>query len=51
MDAVRAALKQVLAGHEPYPAVVVDRFWNLVDANQAAAFFMEGAPPELLEPR
>jgi hypothetical protein len=30
--------------------VVVDRFWNLIDANQAAGFFMEGAPPELLEP-
>ncbi|MFC4053837.1 helix-turn-helix domain-containing protein [Actinomadura syzygii] len=50
MDSVRAALKQVLDGHEPYPAVVVDRFWNLVDANGAAAFFMEGAAPELLEP-
>ncbi|XVQ15227.1 helix-turn-helix domain-containing protein [Spirillospora sp. CA-255316] len=50
MDSVRAALRQVLQGHEPYPAVVVDRFWNLIDANAAAAFFMEGAPPELLEP-
>ncbi|MEW2359409.1 helix-turn-helix transcriptional regulator [Spirillospora sp. NPDC029432] len=50
MDSVRAALRQVLRGHEPYPAVVVDRFWNLIDANQAAGFFMEGAPPELLEP-
>lgn len=50
MDSVRAALRQVLAGHEPYPAVVVDRFWNLIDANGAAALFMEGAPPELLEP-
>ncbi|SFO47791.1 MULTISPECIES: helix-turn-helix domain-containing protein [Actinomadura] len=50
MDTVRAALRQVLEGHEPYPAVVVDRFWNLIDANGAAAFFMEGAPPELLEP-
>jgi transcriptional regulator with XRE-family HTH domain len=50
MDTVRAALRQVLDGHEPYPAVVVDRFWNLIDANGAAAFFMEGAPPELLEP-
>ncbi len=50
MDAVRAALRQVLNGHEPYPAVVVDRFWNLVDANGAAALFMEGAAPELLEP-
>ncbi|RAY11180.1 transcriptional regulator [Actinomadura craniellae] len=50
MDAVRVALRQVLAGHEPYPAVVVDRFWNLIDANAAAGFFLEGAPPELLEP-
>ncbi|MFB4316994.1 helix-turn-helix domain-containing protein [Actinomadura sp. 21ATH] len=50
MDSVRAALRQVLRGHEPYPAVVVDRFWNLIDANGAAGFFMEGAPPELLEP-
>lgn len=50
MDSVRAALRQVLTGHEPYPAVVVDRFWNLIDANDAARFFMEGAPPELLEP-
>lgn len=50
MDTVRAALKRVLNGHEPYPAVVVDRFWNLIDANGAAAFFMEGAAPELLKP-
>ncbi|HEY8481904.1 MAG TPA: helix-turn-helix transcriptional regulator [Spirillospora sp.] len=50
MDSVRAALRQVLDGHEPYPAVVVDRFWNLIDANAAAALFTEGAPPELLEP-
>jgi transcriptional regulator with XRE-family HTH domain len=50
MDSVRAALRQVLRGHEPYPAVVVDRFWNLIDANEAAGFFMEGAPPELLVP-
>ncbi|MBA8952474.1 transcriptional regulator with XRE-family HTH domain [Actinomadura namibiensis] len=50
MDAVRTALRQVLNGHEPYPAVVVDRFWNLIDANGAAALFLEGAAPHLLEP-
>ncbi|HEX2315426.1 MAG TPA: helix-turn-helix transcriptional regulator [Thermomonospora sp.] len=50
MDSVRAALRQLLTGHEPYPAVVVDRYWNLIDANAAAGFFMEGAAPELLEP-
>src|SRR5215468_1523644 len=27
---IRASLRQVLAGHEPYPAVVVDRGWNLL---------------------
>ncbi len=50
MDSVREALRQVLRGHEPFPAVVVDRFWNLIEANAAAALFMEGASPELLEP-
>ncbi|KAB2352811.1 helix-turn-helix domain-containing protein [Actinomadura rudentiformis] len=50
MDSVRSALRLVLDAHEPFPAVVVDRFWNLIDANGAAALFMEGAPPELLEP-
>src|SRR3954451_16635122 len=33
MGPVREALDRVLAGHEPYPAVVVDRGWNLVAAN------------------
>src|SRR5918998_754639 len=30
---VREALDVVLHGHEPYPAVAVDRAWNLVAAN------------------
>jgi len=51
MSAVRGAVRQVLAGHEPYPAVVVDRGWNLVDANGSVALFTEGADPELLAPR
>jgi transcriptional regulator with XRE-family HTH domain len=50
MSPVRAAIAQVLAGHEPYPAVVVDREWNLVDANSAAALFMTGIAAHLLEP-
>src|SRR3954454_1304645 len=32
LAAVRAAVRHVLTGHEPYPAVAVDRGWNLVDA-------------------
>src|SRR5215213_10129179 len=50
MTAVRAALRQVLAGHEPYPALVVDRSWNLVEANRSIALFTAGLPPELLAP-
>ena len=50
MAAVRAALRQVLAGHEPYPAVVVDRAWNLVDANAAVAVLVGQADPALLVP-
>src|SRR5204863_4852028 len=50
LAAVRTALRQVLTGHEPYPAVVVDRGWNLVDANASVALFTDGLPAELLAP-
>jgi len=33
---VRNALDRMLAKQEPYPAVVIDRMWNLFDSNQAA---------------
>jgi transcriptional regulator with XRE-family HTH domain len=35
MQSVRAALDLLLAHHEPYPAIVVDRAWNLFMANAA----------------
>ena len=47
---VREAVHHVLAGHEPYPAVVVDRSWHLVDASSGVALLTEGVAPELLEP-
>lgn len=50
LAAVRAAVRRVLAGHEPYPAVAVDRSWNLVDANAGLALFTAGVSPELLVP-
>jgi transcriptional regulator with XRE-family HTH domain len=50
MRPVREALERFLAAHEPYPAVVVDRHWNLVLANRAVALLVEGVAPELLEP-
>ncbi|MGY2127738.1 helix-turn-helix domain-containing protein [Blastococcus sp. SYSU DS0617] len=50
MAAVRAALDLVLAAYEPFPALAVDRSWNLVAANRAVAMLLEGTAPHLLEP-
>jgi len=50
LQAVRDALKRVLDGHEPYPAAVVNRWWELVDANAGIALFTGDVSPELLEP-
>ncbi len=51
MDPVRDALDLILGGHEPYPAVIVDRAWNLVSGNGAAlSLFTAGVAPALLEP-
>lgn len=50
MTAVRAAIRQVLAGHEPYPAVVVDRAWNLVDANGSLSLLTDLMASRLLAP-
>jgi transcriptional regulator with XRE-family HTH domain len=46
----REAVRLVLAGHEPYPALAVDRHWNLVAANQAVAPFFVGVAPALTQP-
>ena len=50
MAPVREALDLVLGGHEPYPAAVVDRWWEMVAANSGIALLTEGVAPELLEP-
>ena len=50
MKPVREALDLVLRGHEPYPAVVVDRGWNMVAANSSVGVLTEGVAPGLLAP-
>jgi len=50
MGPVREAIDRVLRGHEPYPAVVVDRHWGLVAANRAVPLLIGGAADHLLEP-
>jgi transcriptional regulator with XRE-family HTH domain len=49
---VREALDHILARHEPYPAVVVDRAWNFVAANSAMRGLIGevAIDPALLEP-
>jgi hypothetical protein len=49
MGPVRDAIDQVLRGHEPYPALVVDRHWGLVAANRPLGALLEGVAPHLLE--
>ena len=39
MRAVTGALERMLRQHEPFPAVVMDRAWNVVMANEAAPCF------------
>jgi transcriptional regulator with XRE-family HTH domain len=46
----RQAIDQVLAGHEPYPALAVDRHWTLVTANAASQRLMGDVDPALLHP-
>jgi transcriptional regulator with XRE-family HTH domain len=51
MTPVRDALDKILNAHQPYPAVIVDRRWDLVAANQAAlSVLTEGVDPVLLAP-
>ena len=50
LEPVRRAVAQVLTGIEPFPAAVIDRWWNLVASNRQIGVFLEGVAPELLEP-
>lgn len=50
LGGVRQALRLVLAGHEPCPALVINRYWEMLDANSAVAALAQGCAPELLRP-
>jgi transcriptional regulator with XRE-family HTH domain len=43
--AARQAVDLVLAGHEPYPALAIDRHWTLVAANGAVGRLIAGVDP------
>uniref|UniRef100_UPI0038BD8C0A helix-turn-helix domain-containing protein n=1 Tax=Paraburkholderia bannensis TaxID=765414 RepID=UPI0038BD8C0A len=48
LAAAREAVELVLRGHEPYPALAVDRHWNIVASNGALAPLIGDASPALL---
>ncbi|HEY2053857.1 MAG TPA: helix-turn-helix transcriptional regulator [Solirubrobacterales bacterium] len=50
LEPVRTAIDQVLAGQDPYPALVVDRHWELITANRGLGLVTDGVAPHLLEP-
>ena len=51
MAAAREAIGMVLQGHEPFPALAVDRHWNLLASNAALAPLLAGIMDEaLLQP-
>lgn len=49
MASARRAVDLVLKGHEPFPALAVDRHWNLVAHNALVPMLMAGAAPELVK--
>jgi len=50
LTAAKDALERVLRAHEPYPALVFDRRWNIVMTNRAVDPFFEHVSPDLLKP-
>jgi transcriptional regulator with XRE-family HTH domain len=50
LASARTAVDLVLRGHEPYPALAVDRHWTMVAANRAVARLIGGAAAALLKP-
>jgi transcriptional regulator with XRE-family HTH domain len=50
MQSLRDSLGRLLDAYMPYPALIVDGLWNLVESNAAAALLWDGVDPELMTP-
>jgi len=50
LQAARRVVDLVLAGHEPFPAIAVDRHWTLIASNRAVSPLLGGIELSLLEP-
>jgi transcriptional regulator with XRE-family HTH domain len=50
LSAAWGAIERVLRAHEPYPALVIDRRWNILMRNRALDPFLAGVAADLLDP-
>ncbi|MGK2872198.1 MAG: helix-turn-helix domain-containing protein [Alphaproteobacteria bacterium] len=51
LQPARAAIRLLLKGHEPFPALAVDRHWTMIDANRVIPLLFTGlSDPALLTP-
>jgi transcriptional regulator with XRE-family HTH domain len=50
LQAAREAVELVLKGHEPYPALAIDRHWQMLAANAAVTSLLDGIGAELMKP-
>ena len=50
LASARAAVESILEGHEPHPALAIDRHWTLIAANRAVAPLLAGVDATLLAP-
>ncbi|QSN63736.1 helix-turn-helix domain-containing protein [Caballeronia sp. M1242] len=50
LEPARRAVELVLKGHEPYPALAVDRHWTMIAANAALQPLVASADASLLAP-
>jgi transcriptional regulator with XRE-family HTH domain len=50
MASARAAVQRILDCHSPWPALAMDRHWNLVMSNHMVSVLIGDVAPELLQP-
>ncbi|RYX83556.1 XRE family transcriptional regulator [bacterium] len=49
LERARCAVEMVLRAQEPFPALALDRYWNMVASNRAVAPLLDGVDPSLLQ--
>ncbi|HVG46956.1 MAG TPA: helix-turn-helix transcriptional regulator, partial [Rubellimicrobium sp.] len=50
MGGAKEAIERLLAAHEPFPALAVDRHWTVLASNRAVELLLDGIAPSLLAP-